>query len=162
MYIKLKFKTIDGELIKYYRIDKVCLNLWNKQITKLPAFTSLKNLQMLSLCDNHLTSIFVIAQITNLTDLHLYRNRLTYLPIGQLTKLRVLTLSGNQLTYVPSFINLTKLTFLTLFNNKLKFLPLLSENLEHLDINYNQIICLITNIKNVVINNYDLIYNNDI
>ena len=63
-----------------------------------------------------------ISCLTNLIDLNLYRNELTYISpyICLLTKLNILDVTSNYLTSVPNEISLlTNLTTLYLGNNKL-------------------------------------------
>lgn len=104
------------------------LNLSGQGINMLPfKLFQLTNLTMLDLWDNRLTSLSPsIAQLTNLTALRLSRNRLTELPpeFFQLTNLTSLVLSRNKLTHLPSeLFQLTDLTMLNLGSNKLTSLP---------------------------------------
>lgn len=67
-----------------------------------------------------------IGRLSNLTDLHLSRTRLTTLPesIGKLTNLTNLSLFNNKLTILPNSIkNLKKLRYLDLRSNYLTTLP---------------------------------------
>ncbi|WP_234859274.1 DUF5018 domain-containing protein [Aquimarina aquimarini] len=77
----------------------------------------------------------VIENLTELTNLTLYRGRLTSIPtqIGNLTKLTTLNLYSNSLTSIPAQIgNLTKLTTLVLGANQLTSIPQQIENLTQL------------------------------
>jgi len=80
----------------------------------------------LSLFNNQLTHLPVeIGQLTQLTELSLFNNKLTHLPveIGQLTQLTKLYLHYNKITNLPIEIcQLTQLTILTLCDNELTHL----------------------------------------
>ncbi len=76
-----------------------------------------------------------IFELTNLTHLKLYGNRLTSLPeaIGKLTNLIELFLNGNQLATLPETIGkLTNLSWLTLHRNNLVTLPETIGEITHL------------------------------
>ncbi|WP_234859276.1 leucine-rich repeat domain-containing protein [Aquimarina aquimarini] len=77
----------------------------------------------------------VIENLTELTNLTLYRGRLTSIPeqIGNLTKLTTLNFRANEITSIPTQIgNLTKLTTLDLGANRLTSIPTQIENLTQL------------------------------
>ncbi|WP_103867540.1 DUF5018 domain-containing protein [Aquimarina sp. I32.4] len=77
----------------------------------------------------------VIENLTELTNLTLYRGRLTSIPeqIGNLTKLTTLNFRANEITSIPTQIgNLTKLTTLDLGANQLTSIPTQIENLTQL------------------------------
>jgi leucine-rich repeat protein SHOC2 len=86
-----------------------------------------------------------ICELTNLTKLYLYGNKLERLPesIGQLTNLTELLLHRNQLKYIPDSIgNLTKLTKLGFYDNQLRTIPESIgnlTNLSYLDVEHNQL-----------------------
>ena len=116
----------------FYRLDvdgdvvALSLSLVGLRTTP-PSIAKLTNLTQLHLWDNRLTSLPPeITQLTNLTQLHLWDNRLTSLPpeITQLTNLTQLHLGDNGLTSLPPEITqLTNLTQLDLGGNGLTSLP---------------------------------------
>ena len=114
-----------------------------------PEVGQLTNLTSLDLYNNRLTTLLEsIGQLTNLAFLNLTSNRLTMLPeaIGQLTNLTSFNLRNNQLTALPEAIaQLTNLTFLKLNNNQLTTLPeaiAQLTNLTSLDLSNNQLTTL--------------------
>ena len=154
--ITLNFKTINNPLTIYHEKNAAYLAIQDKKIIKLPAnIKKLTNLTLFSVGINELKTIPNMDTLINLTELYLYQNHLTYLP--KLPKLGFLVAYCNQLKYLPL---IDTLYMLIIHNNKLKFLPS-SKNLEYANILNNQIIvCLLS--KDIIENNYDLIYNEDV
>ncbi|MEH2165442.1 MAG: COR domain-containing protein, partial [Nostoc sp.] len=117
------------------------------QITQIPeVIANLTNLTQLHLSYNQITQIpEVIANLTNLTQLHLSYNQITQIPeaIANLTNLTQLHLRNNQITQIPEAIaNLTNLTQLVLRNNQITQIPEAIANLTNLtqlDLYNNQI-----------------------
>ena len=116
------------------RIKKRCderlisLKDWLKDKCKQNySYNELKNLQVLRLGFNELTSIPPeIGLLTNIQELRLGFNELTSIPpeIGLLTNLQKLILNDNKLTSLPSEIGqLTNLQELHLSDNELTSLP---------------------------------------
>ena len=86
------------------------------------------NLTVLSLGDNNITDISVIASLTKLTELHLWDNEITNItPIAGLTRLTSLDLAGNAITDISAVAGLTHLQWLILVDNSIADLsPLLA------------------------------------
>ncbi|TYQ28212.1 COR domain-containing protein [Pseudanabaena sp. UWO310] len=86
-----------------------------------------------------------IGNLTNLTTLFLYANRIEKIPesIGNLTNLTTLSLSGNQIKEIPDTIsNLSKLTTIFLYSNQIKEITeavCSLSNLVELNLSWNQI-----------------------
>ncbi|XP_043726274.1 LRR repeats and ubiquitin-like domain-containing protein At2g30105 [Telopea speciosissima] len=89
--------------------------------------TSLKSLNILSLSQNHLTTLpSSLGALASLTQLHIANNKFTSLPIEieLLTQLQILTASNNRLSSVPSSIgNCRSLIEIDLSSNLLVELP---------------------------------------
>ncbi|XP_042513159.1 LRR repeats and ubiquitin-like domain-containing protein At2g30105 [Macadamia integrifolia] len=98
--------------------------------------TSLKSLSILSLSQNHLTTLpSSLGALTSLTQLHIANNKLTSLPIEieLLTQLEILTASNNRLNSVPLSIgNCRSLIEIDLSSNLLVELPETFGNLHNL------------------------------
>ena len=63
---------------------------------------------------------YTTEELTKLTNLYLYNNKLTSLPdLSKLTKLKTLYLQNSNLTSLPDLSKLTNLTHLYLSNNSL-------------------------------------------
>jgi internalin A len=86
-----------------------------------------------------------IGNLTNLTTLFLYANRIERIPesIGNLTNLTILSLSGNQIKEIPDTIsNLSKLKVLYLYSNQIKEITeaiCRLSNLVELNLSWNEI-----------------------
>ncbi|MDZ8140364.1 MAG: COR domain-containing protein, partial [Nostoc sp. DedQUE04] len=119
----------------------------NNQITQIPeAIANLTNLTELHLYNNQITQIpEAIANLTNLTELDLSYNKITHIAkaIANLTNLTQLHLSGNKIAHIAKAIaNLTNLTQLHLSDNKITQIPKAIANLTNLtqlDLSYNKI-----------------------
>ncbi|MFN6437315.1 MAG: leucine-rich repeat domain-containing protein [Nostoc sp. DedSLP01] len=117
------------------------------ELTEIPdAIAQLTNLTQLHLDSNQITEIpEAIAKLTNLTQLHLSDNQITEIPeaIANLTNLTQLHLSSNQITQIPEGIaKLTNLTQLDLSSNQITQIPeaiAKLTNLTQLDLDGNQI-----------------------
>ncbi|KAJ4979894.1 hypothetical protein NE237_010674 [Protea cynaroides] len=100
--------------------------------------TSLKSLKVLSLSQNHLTTLpSSLGTLTSLTQLHVANNKLTSLPseIELLTQLQILSASNNRLSSVPSSIgNCRSLIEIDLSSNLLVELPETFGNLHYLKV----------------------------
>ena len=112
------------ELIYTDRLGRKCLDLSNKNLTKVPeAVTKLTELRELSLSFNHLTKLpDNLCELVNLTGLNVYGNKLTGLlrTFSQLKELVVLNLSSNQLSGLPAWIEeLKELEWLFVDDNPL-------------------------------------------
>ena len=118
-----------NEFVLYSDSGRVlCLNLYNKGISKLPSeIGKLVKLEQLWLDNNKLDFIPPeIGNLVNLGVLYLDDNLLNSLPaeIGNLTALRILYLHGNNLTVLPSTIqNFTNIERMYLSSNNLTSLP---------------------------------------
>ena len=92
-----------------------------------PEIKELKNLTILDISDNQLTSLPPeITELKNLTELYIFDNQLTSLPpeITELKNLTTLDISDNQLTSLPPEISeLKNLTELYISGNQLTSLP---------------------------------------
>ena len=172
---RLTFKTTDGELTKEYDENLTEINLsfypyriWErgtKQIIKIPSeISQLINLTHLDLDFNRLKQLPPeINMLINLRHLKLHHNQLITINFNKLKNLTHLDISDNLLSDI-SISACIKLQFLDLSDNSLKFIPYEIgdiTNLHELDLSGNQIIiCFID--KKIIINDYELIYNEDI
>jgi GTPase SAR1 family protein len=122
----------------------------DQRLTQIPAEVfRLKQLQVLSLRNNHLMSVpDAIAYLQNLTMLDLRYNHFENIPdaITQLQNLRVLSLSNNNLTAMPDAIaQLQNLTVLDLSHNELTAIPdaiAQLQNLTVLDLSCNRLVAV--------------------
>jgi LPXTG-motif cell wall-anchored protein len=129
---KVPSDTITSDLI-----DSVTnLDLSGNSITDISGIEVFKNLQILTLNDNDLTSLpDTIGDLSSLQILELNDNDLTSLPdaIGDLSSLQSLYIGDNDLTSLPDTIsNLSSLEALYLSDNDLTSLPESFSNLSSL------------------------------
>uniref|UniRef100_A0A2N9J4K7 Ubiquitin-like domain-containing protein n=1 Tax=Fagus sylvatica TaxID=28930 RepID=A0A2N9J4K7_FAGSY len=100
------------------------------------ALTSLKYLTVLSLNQNHLTTLpSALGAVTSLRQLHVANNKLTSLPIeiGLLTQLEVLKVNNNRISIIPACIgDCNSLIEVDLSSNLLSELPETFGNLRDL------------------------------
>ena len=132
-------------------IEQICCLSWNAlddgyiPKRKLPEsicnIISLKKLILGSTVEEELMEYKLdelpksIKKLTNLEELHLQFNNLTYLPpeIGELENLKILKLGGNKLKTLPKEIaKLKQLELLTLWGNEIIDLPIEITNLTNL------------------------------
>ena len=141
--VTLRIK-VAGTLIKKYNENIDDLTLCNTKIKYLPP---------------------EIGNLTKLKHLSLDHNKLKYLPIeiSKLTNLKYLSFFNNKLKYLPQKIyTLKNLEYLYLSHNKLKFLPNNTfPQLKYIGLSNNQIIISLLN-RRFILNNYNLIYNDEI
>jgi small GTP-binding protein len=91
---------------------------------------------------NQITDYSFLKDLTNLTNLNLYKNQITDISfLKDLTKLTTLILNNNQITDYSFLKNLTNLTHLDLSNNQITDYSFLKDftKLTHLDLSNNQI-----------------------
>gem|GEM_PF-115739 len=120
------------------------LDLSEQRLRQLPTpVVRLKELQVLSLCNNSLNRLQDITQLQNLTQLNLNHNHLSQLPaeITTLQNLTWLDLSFNSLNQLPAeMATLQNLTRLDLSDNNLNQLPAeitALQNLTGLNLSHN-------------------------
>lgn len=85
--------SMDRNIARKYFLRVPCLDQKGNRLHSLPStFTNLTNLQHLCLCNNNLVDIECLCYLSNLRELKLSHNNITYLPtqIGYLTKLKVI------------------------------------------------------------------------
>ena len=97
------------------------LNISNKELTDISGIEYFTNLTSLSCGNNRLTAL-PVGNLTKLTELSCSYNQLDELPVGDLTELTALNCDNNQLTVLP-VEKLTKLTNLHCSDNQLNALP---------------------------------------
>ena len=109
--------------------NAVELRLHTNQITKLPnyAFSKLKMLTKLDICNNHISEIepYAFSGLEKLTQLNIYSNQIEDLPVEtfkSLSQLNILLLSTNKINCLRRglFDNVTHLRLLSLFGNKIR------------------------------------------
>jgi Leucine-rich repeat (LRR) protein len=119
------------------------LNLPACGLSRLPeSLNNLTSLTHLYLYTNRLTELPELSNMTSLTTLDLNYNQLTKLPdLSNLSKLSYLNVSRNQLTELPDLSNLTKLELIWVSNNQLTKLPNISNltSLRSLYTSHNQL-----------------------
>uniref|UniRef100_A0A2N9J2N5 Ubiquitin-like domain-containing protein n=1 Tax=Fagus sylvatica TaxID=28930 RepID=A0A2N9J2N5_FAGSY len=102
------------------------------------ALVSLKNLKVLSLDQNYLTTLpSALGTVTSLRELHVANNRLTSLPIeiGLLTQLQVLGVNNNRISIIPACVgDCNSLIEVNLSSNLLSELPETFGNLRDLKV----------------------------
>lgn len=119
--------------------------VYHRPINKLPSLSSLKNLVILNLELNYISSIPPLYDLSNLEVLNCSCNKLTELPdLDSLKKLQLLKCSFNKLTKLPNLDHLVNLIILECDFNNLTKLPSLDNQtkLEILNISNNNLICL--------------------
>jgi len=132
--IKLEEKeTLTYEDKNYYSLDKnskvITLNLYKKNLTKIPNLDDFVNLKGLYLIGDQISKIENLEKLTNLTTLFLTGNQISKIEnLEKLTNLTTLFLSGNQISKIENLEKLTNLTTLYLNNNQISKI----ENLEKL------------------------------
>lgn len=115
--------------------------LWlgKNKIMKIKNVSPLKNLKILALPSNHLTSISGLTGLTNLEELYLSHNAITHLSgLEDTSKLRVLDITANQVEHIENIKHLTFLEEFWASNNKLSSFAELREleDKEHLETVY--------------------------
>ena len=166
-------KLSSNELIKICQFTNLTqLSLNNKHFVKsiLHKIDIFTKLNQLDLCDNGLIQIpQAIFKLTNLTTLQLAKNKLITIPseFNNFINLTILSLGSNRFKYVPCEIyKLITLEILHLGYNQLKFINQFIKltRLELLYLNNNYLIISPLKKQSTVkiINNYKLIYYDDV
>ncbi len=131
-------------------------DLESMQVQDGPTLKSLRELQVLALHNNRLTSVHTeLGNLTSLQQLLLHNNQLASVPteLGNCTNLLKFWLNNNQLTSVPAELgSLTKLQVLGLQNNQLTLVPTElgnGTNLEDLRLHNNLLISVPTELGNL-------------
>jgi TPR repeat protein len=118
------------------------LSLSDNQLTSINILATLTALQELGLGDNQLTDIAIPTTLRALTDLDLFENRLTIVDIPQtLIALKTLLLNDNRLTDITIPATLRALNHLRLSRNQLTRIDIPVEliALQELDLENNQL-----------------------
>lgn len=132
------------------------LSLGNNKISSLTAIKDLKKLKKLNLYTNNISNINSLKNLTNLTSLSLSDNDISDISVLEnLNKLKVLHMEGNNISNISALSNLTSLTDLQLGYNKISDISALKNatKLNCLYLNDNQIsnIYALTNLTDIKI-----------
>lgn len=108
-----------GDITQSDMLNLTVLPAISLGISDLSGLEFAKNLQQLSLYDNHISNLTPIAGLTGLTDLYLGKNQISDLsPLSSLTQLTTLLIENNQVVDLSPLENLKQLSFLDLSGNQ--------------------------------------------
>ncbi len=146
----IKYKLNDTD--KYISVksfdkipDDICkINCYDNQITILPEWTTLINLQEIYCSFNKLTILPEWTTLINLEYINCSYNRLKILPEWTLINLQYINCSNNEVTILPEWTTLINLKGIYCIDNKLTILPEWTTliNLEKIDCSDNFITIL--------------------
>ena len=126
-------------LINLQDLSILAAKLKDEDLSNLSGLT---NLRELALSHNSITDISALAELTGLTKLWFFENKIEDIsPLASLTNLRSLSLAKNNITQIPALAGLTNLTVMYLNENNITDLSPLSDltNLRELALSHNSI-----------------------